>query len=191
MDFFRKRKRDDDRDEDPFESVFKNFFNDDFFKEIQRMQREMAEQFGSIDEDEFKRMESLTRKTGGKPMVWGFSIKTGPGGKPIVEQFGNVEAEEKEIRQEREPLYDLINKEKEISVLAELPGVEKNEIKLSLDDTRTHLEINAPGKFYKKVKLPAKVRPDLGRATYKNGVLEINLEKEKPEKPKGTEIKVE
>lgn len=199
VDFFRRKRKDGDRNDDsdddegqnPFESIFKNFFNDDFFKEIQRMQREMAEQFGSIDENEFKRMESLARKTGGKPMVWGFSIKTGPDGKPTVEQFGNVEPEEKEIRQEREPLCDLIDKEREISVLAELPGVEKGEIRLSLDDGRNNLIINAPGKFHKKVKLPAKVKPNLGRATYKNGILEVNLEKEKPAKPKGTEIKVE
>jgi len=53
------------------------------------------------------------------------------------------------------------------------------------------LDILVPHKFSKKVKLPAKVKPKAVKANYKNGVLEVNLAKEKEDEGDTGEIQVE
>ena len=46
-------------------------------------------------------------------------------------------------------------------------------------------------KYYKEVKLPAKVKVESAKANYKNGVLEVKLEKKKSREDEGFEIKIE
>ncbi|MDO8339599.1 MAG: Hsp20/alpha crystallin family protein [Candidatus Burarchaeum sp.] len=96
---------------------------------------------------------------------------------------------------EREPLIDIMNRKEDITVIAEVPGAEKHDIKTSLNSERDILYINVASpqrKYRKAVKLPERVRSEGASATCKNGVLEIKLRKEKPGKEeKGQEIKVD
>ena len=70
----------------------------------------------------------------------------------------------------------------EIKVVAELPGVEKKDIKLyGTEDTLTISVDNPERKYYKKVELPSRVDTKKTKATYKNGVLEITLKKRESE----------
>ncbi|HDO41283.1 MAG TPA: Hsp20/alpha crystallin family protein, partial [Candidatus Bathyarchaeota archaeon] len=95
-------------------------------------------------------------------------------------------------REEREPLVDIINTNGEIKVIAELPGVEKKDIKLHGTETSLTISVDTPQrKYYKEVELPEKVDPKQAKSTYKNGVLEVTLPKKKEEKPKGEPIKIE
>jgi HSP20 family protein len=154
------------------------------------MEKQMEEMMRAFNNPDFMKK---VQESGGKPIVSGFSIKMGPDGKMDFEQFGNVKpvGEKQVIKEEREPLVDVINKEKEVTVIAELPGVDKKEIKLKVVGDKNALDIEVPGKFSKRVKLPARVKPKLAKASYKNGVLEINLAKENVEKEKGGGIPVE
>ena len=173
--------------EDPFEAMFEGFGEmDDMVKEIDKMMKKVLE--GSqlqFPKDFAKNVRP------GKPMVYGFSMTLGPDGKPHFEEFGNVQPQKKAVADEREPLVDVIEKEKEISVLAELPGVEKSEIQLKLEEDNKKLHIFIPQKFNKLIDLPARVKEDVSKARYKNGVLEVNLEKEKESKPKFKQIPIE
>lgn len=106
----------------------------------------------------------------------------------------------------REPYADVQETDDEVIVTAEIPGVEKGDIKLRVQDST--LEISAEkkheaeerkkdfylaersySKFYKALNLPAKVLSEKAKATYKNGVLEVRLPKAEPQKK--TTIKVE
>lgn len=106
----------------------------------------------------------------------------------------------------REPLVDIQETDKEIIVTAEMPGVEKKNIKVNVYDNT--LEISASmskeeeekkegfirkerrlGRFYRAITLRCEVSPEKAKATYKNGILEIRLPKTKVEE--GTLIKVE
>ena len=111
----------------------------------------------------------------GKPMTYGFSVKIGPDGKPQIREFGNVKPtpEKLEVQDHREQLVDVIEHEKEIDILAELPGVEKRNIDLRFDGG--DLIISVPKKFHKRVHLNEKVDENDIKATYKNGVLTITL----------------
>ena len=94
----------------------------------------------------------------------------------------------------REPIVDVMESDKGISVTAELPGVTKEDIELSLENDNQILviKVDTPErKYYKEVELPAKVKADKVKATYKNGILDVMFERETPRKKKGKRIKIE
>jgi HSP20 family protein len=128
------------------------------------------------------------------PFVYGYSMKIGPDGKPEIRQFGNIKKSLKgpQVKEEREPLVDVVETDSEIRVVVELPGVEKSDIKLHGTEDSLEISVDTPQyKYYKEVTLPAKVRVKEAKSNYKNGVLEVAFPKaEAPTKPKGEPIDV-
>ena len=111
--------------------------------------------------------------------VFGVSIKTA-GGVPVVEPFGNIikTPAGPSIEEEREPIKDLFDEKEEIIIIAELPGVGEEDIKLDLNGDI--LEISAQRgerKFYKEVLIPAEVKAETMRSSYKTGILEVRIKK--------------
>ena len=122
----------------------------------------------------------LSHLKDGMKGVFGFSIKTMEGGKPIVEPFGNIKKTPKgpKVDEEREPITDVFNEKDEVVVIAEMPGISEEGISLELKGDI--LEIKAVGKdrkYHKEVLLPAKVKPETLESSYKNGILEIKIKK--------------
>lgn len=184
MPFWEKKKKKGEAGSfDPFSFDFDSSIFEDMEKRMQDMMKAFS------DPEMLKKIQ----ESRGKPIVSGFSIKIGPDGKVDMEQFGNVKpaGERTIVKDEREPLVDVINRPKEVTVIAELPGVDKKDIKLKVTGENDVLDVFVPHKFSKKVKLPAKVRSKLAKANYKNGVLEVNLIKEKEDKSDVSEIPVE
>lgn len=112
--------------------------------------------------------------------VYGFSIRTLVGGKPVIETFGNIKDSPHGpiVEEVREPIVDIFDEKDRILVIAELPGVDEKDIKLEIEGDI--LKLAASGrttKYAKEVLLPAKVKPETTKTTYKNGILEINLSK--------------
>jgi len=154
--------------------------------------------FGKMDKMFDRMFEEMTRdakhfKTGpGKPLVYGFSMQVGPDGKPHVSQFGNVEVPKGRMKDEREPLVDVINAEKEVTVIAELPGVTKEEVHVRFENGALVIDVKDPERrYYKQVALPEQVDEESVKATLKNGILEVKLAKKKPSKTQARAIKVE
>lgn len=115
-----------------------------------------------------------------KPFVYGFSISVGSDGKPLVQQFGNVQPRRygPKIREEREPLVDVMEQKDSVVVTAELPGVEKGDIKVNANRDKLTISVDkAERKYFKELDLPETVDPKSATATYKNGVLEVKLKK--------------
>ena len=89
------------------------------------------------------------------------------------------------MEEERKPLVDVIETENQICVIAEIPGVSKEDI--LVDATPNKLDISAQNslrKYSESIELPAKVDPQSAMATYKNGVLEVKLNRIEPEEKK-------
>ena len=190
---------------DWFKRRRKPFGRDLFFGDIDRMFHEMEKMM----EDEFKSLTENVPKNYVKerklpdgrtvrefgPFVYGYSMKIGPDGKPEIRQFGNIKKSLKgpQVKNEREPLVDIVETDNEIRVVAELPGVEKTDIKLHGTEDSLTVSVNTPQtKYYKEVGLPTKVKVREAKSTYKNGVLEVVFPKtESPKKPKGEPIDVD
>lgn len=129
-----------------------------------------------------------------KPYVYGFSVSIGPDGKPMIREFGNVRRDRSgpKIREDREPLVDVLEEEEDVVVVAELPGVEKEDIKLHATEDHLTISVDTSNRKYsKELVLPVGVDPGSARAVYKNGVLEVRLRKSVEKVFKGERISVE
>ena len=177
---------------------------DPFFGDIDRifheMEKRMEEEFREFTEKvpkdyvkERKLPDGSTVKEFG-PFVYGYSMKIGPDGKPEIREFGNIKKSLKgpQVKEEREPLVDIVETNSEVRVVAELPGVEKSDIKLHGTEDSLTISVNTPhSKYYKEVTLPTKVKVKEAKSSYKNGVLEVVFPKAEAQKePKGEPIDV-
>ena len=171
---------------------------DDMFKEMERMMDEELKDFTEKVPKEYIKERKLPDGSTVKelgPFVHGYSMKIGPDGKPEIQEFGNIKKSLKgtpEVKEEREPLVDIVDTDKEIHVVAELPGVEKTDIKLHGTDDSLTISVDTPQyKYLKDVGLPSKVKVQEAKSTYKNGVLEVVLPKVEPNNnPKGQPIDI-
>ena len=112
--------------------------------------------------------------------VYGFTINTAGGGTPKVETFGNIKKtpEGPKVDEEREPITDIFDEENEIVVIAEMPGIEENDLEIDLKEDI--LEISAISKsrtYRKELLLPVKVIKENLSHKFINGILEIKIKK--------------
>jgi HSP20 family protein len=118
-----------------------------------------------------------------RPLVRGFSMQLGPDGQPIFRSFGDFGVPREGYRQ---PVYDqLLDQQKgELKIVAELPGVEKEDLRLNATENELALEASRGDRRYKTdIRLRAPVQPSSAAAQYHNGVLEVRFRlKEKANK---------
>ena len=131
-------------------------------------------------------VEMPKAQEGVSPFVYGFSMSVGSDGKPVIREFGNVEPTAKGplLKEEREPLVDVMDEGREVVVVTELPGVEKEEIKLEATERSLKISVDsAKRRYLKELDLGHLVDPRTAKATYKNGVLEVRLMKSDEKRP--------
>ena len=111
--------------------------------------------------------------------VYGFSIRTGIGGTPQVESFGNIRTTESGpvVADVREPLVDVFDEANEILIVAELPGVSEEEIQVTVREDILSLETTGAHKYAKEILLSAPVDPMTLAKVYKNGILEVRVKR--------------
>jgi len=178
---------------------FRRFFSDEFFGEFDKLFEEMFKDVEREFPEELIRERKLpdgttVREAG--PFIYGYSVTVGPDGKPEIRGFGNIKPQEHGkkhfgITDKREPLVDVLEEENKIRIVAEMPGVEKEQINLELVDGKLEISVEGDKKYFKGIDLPAKVDPEQMKASYKNGILEVTLGKVKPAAKSGKHIKVE
>jgi HSP20 family protein len=191
-DWFKRRRR------YPF---FRNWYFEDIDKMFQEMEKMMEEEFKTFTSKVPKDYVKVRRLPDGRtvrelgPFVYGYSVKIGPDGKPEIREFGNVKPSRfgPRVKEEREPLIDVIETDGEVHIVAELPGVEKNDVKLHGTENTLTISVETPQrKYFKEVTLPAKVNVKEAKTQYKNGVLEVALPKTREEKkPEGEPINID
>jgi HSP20 family protein len=153
--------------------------------------------FSSFD-DEFdvmwehmdRLMESALKGTGADPLVYGFSMRTGADGRPMVQEFGNVPRSGNVPLDTscREPLTDIVEDEDKIRVIVELPGVDRQSIDLRPEGRELNISVDSGRKkFCKRLELPCEVKADGASAEYRNGVLTVVMDKV-PEATRGRRI---
>ncbi len=176
----------------------------DIDRMIEEMEKEMAEAFKDMEntmpEDMYRERRlpdgSVRREYG--PFVYGYSVKIGPDGKPIIREFGNMKpgltgegGAPLNLTERREPLVDVIEDGDTVKVVAELPGVEKRDIRLKATDHSLTINVDNPTrKYYKELEFPEEVDEKTAKSNYTNGVLEIMFRKKRRDDA-GTEIRIE
>ncbi|MFB6072026.1 MAG: Hsp20/alpha crystallin family protein [Halobacterium sp.] len=73
---------------------------------------------------------------------------------------------------------DVHESDDEIRVIADLPGVQKDDISIKCDGEHVTISAHTDTREYdERVSLPGHVDPRSGEATYNNGVLEVSFER--------------
>jgi HSP20 family protein len=134
-----------------------------------------------LSEEGYEKRGEIKGLPKGAKGVYGVSIKT-LAGRPVIESFGNIKETSKGpvVEEVREPMIDIFDEEDRISVIAELPGVSGDDIKVeAAGDILNLTASDRDRKYAKEILLPSKVKPESVKTSYRNGVLEITMEKEK------------
>jgi len=150
------------------------------FKGIEKLIDLAADLKDAGDEIKKEGEIDLSHLKKGMKGVYGFSIKTMTGGRPVVESFGNIKKTPKgpTVEEEREPLTDVFDEKEEVRVYAEIPGVNEEDIKLDLKgDILDILAKSGDKKYHKEILLPVKVKSETLVSSYKNGILEVKIRK--------------
>ncbi len=144
----------------------------DIFDELDRFE-------DAMDEIMWRTFKATSRRRRRKAF-YGFSVSTGPDGKPIIHEFGNFPTRH-HLRDEEnriEPLIDVLRIGEDIIVVAGFLNAKKNEIKLHVEDYSLIISVNnSRHPYYKELRLPSRVDPNSLRSSYKNGVLEVRLKR--------------
>lgn len=78
---------------------------------------------------------------------------------------------------------DMLDAGEEVVVVAELPGVKKEDIDLHASEDELIISVDTPQrKYHKELPLPEEVDPKPVKASHKNGVLEVRFKKKGKEK---------
>ncbi len=174
----------DERDDETRRKLrrwFGDFLPEEIFQQIEEMMNRMMNEMNQgtlFDSEAFEEMLKNPEST--SPFVFGFSMKVGPDGKPIIQRFGNPPMDmDAEATPSLEPLVDVVEENGEIVVVAEVPGVERDEIKVRIKGTTLTIHAENPHRPYHKViELPSKVKKEEAKSAIRNGVLEVRLKKE-------------
>ena len=161
---------------------------------VKKERRDPFDMFRDFDEmfsEMLREMESGHIQQGG-PFFYGFSMNQRPGEEPEIREFGNIHPGRENVEiGERKPLIDVFEADGTIQVVAEMPGIEKADVELSVDGRNLEIQAARGDRRYNEtVELPEHVDENSAKATYKNGVLEVTLKK-KPKVKKGKKINVD
>lgn len=159
-------------------------------KELRTTRAEPAARVPSTFEEMDRLFEAMMPRGWLRPMRWGW-----PSMSEVAQPFEG-----------RMPKVDVIDRDSEVLVKAELPGVKKDDIDISVSDNSVtirgctsheskeekgdyyRMEMSR-GEFARTVTLPAEVDSDKAKASFRDGVLELALPK--VTKSKRRTIKVE
>lgn len=142
----------------------------DLFGGFESMNRRIEDMFSSMD------MNGPDVKT------YGYTMWQGPDGVKHVKEFGNSGSRMNAIGPSgKEPFTDVSEEKDVVRVVAEIPGVQKQDIDLSCNGNVLGIKVDTPGReFEKDLALPCDVDVSSAHAEYNNGLLEVTLNKVSP-----------
>jgi HSP20 family protein len=112
--------------------------------------------------------------------VYGFNVRVGLGGEaPKVEPFGNIKVDRSvregvSVQEVREPAVDVMEESDHVLIVAEMPGVGVDELKLEVDGDVLTLSAAGGGKKYRKeILLPGNCPRERMQLSCNNGIVKI------------------
>jgi len=194
----------DDDEGDDFESPFDfpDFFSDPsklfkskqfrrLFKEIfGKIMKNLPAEFQNLSPEDIQKELMKNKDKFGFPFMYGFNVNIGRDGKPIIDSFGNVKQKpsgKQKVETSREPLVEINEDADQLIVIAEMPGVTKEdvEIKATIRSLTISTKSESFGKkYFKEIELPAAINSDFAKASLRNGILSVKLKKIKEKSSK-------
>ena len=89
-------------------------------------------------------------------------------------------------------MTDINETDDQIAITVELPGVNKEDIDITVMENKVEVKVKTESrKYFKSIDLTSSVETESSKATYTNGILDLVLTKKESDKPKGTKVKVD
>jgi HSP20 family protein len=142
-------------------------------------------------------VSSGIRETGDFPYYYGYQITIGPDGRPKINEFGNVKLGSNGFVEQngvREPLVDnvLNKKQNTLTITAEMPGVDKENINVNVTGHNVTLHAEkGDKKYHADIPIDINLDESATKAVFLNGILELKIKLKENSRPKGKAIKVE
>ena len=161
---------------------------------FENMYNEMESLNGMFNNVEFpKNVES------GKPYFYGYTMEVGPDGQPVVNTFGNADqfngstagSRPQNVSESQDPAVDVLESKKDnsIKIIVEMPGVTKENIKVTENQGMVNITAeNGDRKYNKNIPTGKKLDADKSKANYLNGILELKIPLRKSEEEKNIRI---
>jgi HSP20 family protein len=114
--------------------------------------------------------------------VYGFNVRMGLGDKqPKVEPFGNIRPDKKTgrpvVQEVSEPVVDLFEETDHTLIVAEMPGIAVENVKLEFkEDVLTLSAERGQKKYLKEITLPKTYTREQAQVTCNNGIVEIKCQ---------------
>lgn len=115
--------------------------------------------------------------------IYGFTVKVGLGGEGVkIEPFGNIRRDsrsgESVVQEVMEPAVDIFEEGDHVLVVAEMPGIATEDVRLDVkDDLLTIIAEKRDKKYRKEVLLPDVFPREKMQVSCTNGVLEVRCAK--------------
>jgi HSP20 family protein len=147
-----------------------------------------------LSQDSLRELENLSRRLNG-----------------VLERRGTAPRDNQETMASADwaPVVDVVESESEFVLLAELPGIEKSDVKLTVEagiltltgqreqeqaidgkSARYHRSERAYGRFARSFSVPESVDEQRLSAEFRNGILTVRLPKAEKAKPRSVEVRV-
>lgn len=155
---------------------------------------EMTRDFWEFDQAIDSMWQEIQKDPNTRTWYYGYQVNIGPDGKPQIKEFGNVRPRQgRLVLGTREPLVDISVDDNEgtVKLIAEMPGADKNNIKVNATEDNVEISANNSGKSYNtSIPLSVRIDPNTADASYTNGILQVTFKKKGVEPPKGVNIKI-
>jgi HSP20 family protein len=113
------------------------------------------------------------------PYYYGYELTVGPDGRPHLREWGNTRPKNAIEESDARQLYvdqTLNEKENSLTLITEMPGIEKADIKVNIEDNTASISAERESRKYRAtVPLNYKVDENSAKAKYTNGILELSF----------------
>ena len=142
-----------------------------FQERLKRIDEEIETKFR---EEPLKRVDEGER---GPITRSSFSVRTLADSEPPVKKAAPIHRVKRKVDSPKELAIDVFDEGDYLTVIAELPGVEENDIRIAPAGDKLTISTDVPHhRYHGEVDLPCPVKSNLEKS-YKKGILEIRLEK--------------
>ena len=143
-----------------------------FDDEIDKIFKRISHPFINVDE----LFENAKSNLGSGPYYYGYTLMIGPNGKPVIKEYGNAKPGLLLTSNMKEPLIDKIVNNNVIKLVTEMPGLDKKDIKITIEENKIQIKgEKGEKKYYVETKLDDNVDQNSITAKYTNGILEIKF----------------
>ncbi|MFH1587417.1 MAG: Hsp20/alpha crystallin family protein [Candidatus Diapherotrites archaeon] len=137
------------------------------FEKLEDMMDELMDALFEAEEENLR----------GRPAIMGFSIRLDSEGNPKMQEFGNIAKNKKNpaVLKAREPLVDLIYFNNDLTLTAEMPGVERGDLEVNISGNEIELLTRGQIHFYKRIAIDRQIKSKGMKISLNNGIVEIKF----------------